>query len=58
MRNKKHSFIYSLSFAIATASMLFTANASAELSGRSVKIGLMVPLTGKGAEWGEAAIMG
>ncbi|MDH3694661.1 MAG: ABC transporter substrate-binding protein [Gammaproteobacteria bacterium] len=58
MRNKKHSFIYSLSFAIATASMLFTANASAELSGRSVKIGLMVPLTGKGAEWGEAAKMG
>lgn len=58
MRYKKHSFIYSLSLALATASMLFAANASAELSGRSVKIGLMVPLTGKGAEWGAAAQMG
>lgn len=28
---------------------------AAELSGRSVKIGGMVPVTGKGAEWGQAA---
>jgi len=58
MRYKKHSFICSLSLAVAMASMLFVTNATAELSGRSVKIGLMVPLTGKGAEWGEAAKMG
>ena len=29
--------------------------ASAKLAGRSVKIGCLVPLTGKGAEWGQAA---
>jgi branched-chain amino acid transport system substrate-binding protein len=28
---------------------------AAKLSGRSVKIGCMVPLTGKGAEWGQTA---
>jgi branched-chain amino acid transport system substrate-binding protein len=28
---------------------------AAKLSGRNVKIGCMVPLTGKGAEWGQAA---
>lgn len=32
--------------------------AAAEMSGRSVKIGVMVPLTGKGAEWGEAGQLG
>jgi len=26
---------------------------AAKLSGRNVKIGCMVPLTGKGAEWGQ-----
>ena len=31
---------------------------AAQLSGRSVKIGVMYPLTGKGAEWGEAAKVG
>ncbi|MFQ5691785.1 MAG: ABC transporter substrate-binding protein [Nitrospinota bacterium] len=31
------------------------AAAAARLSGRAVKIGAMVPLTGKGAEWGQAA---
>jgi branched-chain amino acid transport system substrate-binding protein len=31
------------------------ASAQAKLSGRTVKIGCMVPLTGKGAEWGQAA---
>ncbi|MDP6483289.1 MAG: ABC transporter substrate-binding protein, partial [Nitrospinota bacterium] len=28
---------------------------AAKLAGRVVKIGAMVPLTGKGAEWGKAA---
>ncbi|MGB7774086.1 MAG: ABC transporter substrate-binding protein, partial [Pseudolabrys sp.] len=28
---------------------------SAKLEGRSVKIGCLVPLTGKGAEWGQGA---
>ena len=28
---------------------------AAKLEGRNVKIGCMVPLTGKGAEWGQAA---
>ena len=32
--------------------------ALADLSGRSVKIGVMLPLTGKGAEWGEAGQIG
>ena len=32
-----------------------TANAQAKLEGRSVKIGCLAPLTGKGAEWGQAA---
>lgn len=32
--------------------------ASAELSGRAVKIGVMYPLTGKGATWGEHAQIG
>ena len=31
------------------------ANAQAKLEGRSVKIGCLAPLTGKGAEWGQAA---
>ena len=35
------------------------ANADAQkLAGRSVKIGCMIPTTGKGAEWGEAAKIG
>ena len=51
--------------ALASAAMLVAAfvtatfeQAAAELSGRSVKIGVMLPLTGKGAEWGEAAQIG
>lgn len=32
--------------------------AMADLSGRFVKIGVMLPLTGKGAEWGEAGQLG
>ena len=51
--------------AFACAAMLVAAcvtttfdRAAAELSGRSVKIGIMVPLTGKGAEWGEAGQIG
>ena len=48
--------------AISTAAMTFVFIASsahnadaAKLAGRNVKIGCMVPLTGKGAEWGQAA---
>ena len=41
------------------AVVLFTSSThnaeAAKLSGRSVKIGCMVPLTGKGAEWGQTA---
>ena len=35
----------------ATAFMIVPANAQAKLEGRSVKIGCLAPLTGKGAEW-------
>ena len=41
------------------ATVFFTSSAfdaeAAKLAGRNVKIGCMVPLTGKGAEWGQAA---
>jgi branched-chain amino acid transport system substrate-binding protein len=45
---------------LAAAAIVFFASSNqnaeaAKLSGRSVKIGCMVPLTGKGAEWGNAA---
>src|SRR5262245_1562286 len=46
---------------VAAAAIVFAASstqqadAQAKLSGRSVKIGCMVPLTGKGAEWGQSA---
>ena len=39
----------------ALASWTPPAAEAAQLSGRSVKIGCMVPLTGKGAEWGQTA---
>lgn len=39
---------------LTTSSAYNTADA-AKLSGRNVKIGCMVPLTGKGAEWGQTA---
>src|ERR1051325_8146550 len=44
-------------FGLAAALMLalpFTANAQ-KREGRTVKIGCLVPLTGKGAEWGQGA---
>lgn len=51
--------------AIASAAMLVAGfvtvtfqSALADLSGRNVKIGVMLPLTGKGAEWGEAGQIG
>jgi branched-chain amino acid transport system substrate-binding protein len=48
--------------AAAVTAVLFTFQASeaeaAKLNGRSVKIGCLVPLTGKGAEWGEAGKIG
>ena len=44
---------------MAAVAMIFTAfplhHAAAKMEGRSVKIGCMASLTGKGAEWGEAA---
>lgn len=45
---------------VAAAALLAGASSAwaAELSGRSVDIGAMVPLTGKGAEWGQAAKWG
>src|SRR3954464_4531985 len=39
----------------ATAFMIVPVHAQARLEGRSVKIGCLAPLTGKGAEWGQAA---
>src|SRR5712691_10571630 len=50
--------IFVTSTALATAVLLASSTADAQgtkLSGRSVKIGCQVPLTGKGAEWGQAA---
>ncbi len=44
--------------ATALAGLVPVPTEAAKLSGRWVKIGLMVPLTGKGAEWGQAAKMG
>jgi branched-chain amino acid transport system substrate-binding protein len=49
------SLVATLAVAMLAASIPATA---AQLSGRSVKIGAMYPLTGKGAEWGEAAKVG
>ncbi len=45
---------------LAAAAIVFIASShdnaeAANLAGRDVKIGCMVPLTGKGAEWGQAA---
>ena len=39
----------------ATAFTIAPAQAQAKLEGRSVKIGCLAPMTGKGAEWGQAA---
>ena len=58
MKRKLFATVASLVLA-ATVSVTATLDkAAAELSGRSVKIGVMVPLTGKGAEWGAAAQQG
>ena len=58
MKRKLFATVASLVLA-ATVSVTATLDkAAAELSGRSVKIGIMVPLTGKGAEWGAAAQQG
>jgi branched-chain amino acid transport system substrate-binding protein len=49
---------FAASLAVAAAvSLTFAAHdaEAAKLSGRNVKIGCMVPLTGKGAEWGQTA---
>ena len=43
---------------MALALLAVSIPASAELSGRAVKIGVMYPLTGKGASWGENAQIG
>jgi len=56
---KRRIFPFSLAAGVAVAMLAASIPAnSAELSGRSVKIGVMYPLTGKGAEWGEAAQLG
>lgn len=56
---KRRIFPLSLAATVAVAMLAASTPAtSAELSGRSVKIGVMYPLTGKGAEWGEAAQLG
>lgn len=50
------SLATSLAVAAIVLPMASTQSAeAAKLSGRSVKIGCMVPLTGKGAEWGQTA---
>jgi branched-chain amino acid transport system substrate-binding protein len=43
-----------LSAAVAAVAFAAPAAAAEKLAGRSVKIGCMAPLTGKGAEWGQA----
>ena len=48
----------SVAAAVAVASLAVAGPSSAELSGRAVKIGVMYPLTGKGAAWGENAQIG
>src|SRR5579872_3114175 len=57
----KHSLQLFASLAVAAA--IFTTlplhkAEAAKLEGRNVKIGCLIPLTGKGAEWGEAAKIG
>lgn len=59
MRNSGKMFAVSAAVTAAAALMVLpTEPTAAQLSGRSVKIGAMVPLTGKGAEWGQTAKMG
>ena len=41
--------------AAAFVALPVAASAQAKLDGRTVKIGCLAPLTGKGAEWGQAA---
>lgn len=56
---KRKNFPFSLVATLAVAMLVAAIPATAaQLSGRSVKIGAMYPLTGKGAEWGEAAKVG
>ena len=52
--------VSSLLASLAAVAFVFVASSgheadAAKLAGRNVKIGCMVPLTGKGAEWGQAA---
>jgi branched-chain amino acid transport system substrate-binding protein len=56
----KHQATYLTSLAVAATMFLVPSadKAEAKLEGRSVKIGCMVPLTGKGAEWGQTAKIG
>jgi len=58
MKRKSFATVASLVLAATVSITAMLDKAAAELSGRSVKIGVMVPLTGKGAEWGAAAQMG
>ena len=57
----KRNLVVSLTAAVMLVAAFVTASldkAWADLSGRFVKIGVMLPLTGKGAEWGEAGQIG
>lgn len=54
MFNKMTSVLAGAALAVGISAISPAVDA-AELAGRNVKIGLMVPLTGKGAEWGQAA---
>jgi hypothetical protein len=52
MRILGHVTLVAIAVALVVPS---AANAQGKLEGRSVKIGCLAPLTGKGAEWGQAA---
>ena len=56
MKKKRMIFQVLMAISVAVAFLaLPTHGWAAKLAGRSVKIGAMVPLTGKGAEWGKSA---
>lgn len=51
----RHGSILATAVGAAALVALSTAPEAAKLSGRSVKVGALVPITGKGAEWGYTA---
>ena len=55
---KRKQFLAPLAIVAGAAALVLTSAApgtAGQLSGRSVKIGALVPVTGKGAEWGFTA---